>query len=156
MQALTIVLLILGVIFLAIELIIPGFGVFGVLGLIFISISGIATILFFKFGLIVVLIELIFIISVLYILIKKLKSKQLFSKIILSDNTNDVKEFANLEDFIGREGITKTVLRPAGNAEFNGVIMEVISDSGYIENNKKIKCIRILNNKIYVKKSNSN
>lgn len=156
MQLLTIIFLIAGIILLGIELMVPGFGIFGILGVISILISWVMTILFFKFGIIIVLFEIVFISIGFYMLIKKMKKMQLFGKIILYDTNKNKKDFANLEEFIGREGITKTALRPAGNAEFNGITVEVVSDSGYIDNNTKIKVIKILENKLYVKQLNCN
>ncbi|MDE6181986.1 MAG: NfeD family protein, partial [Eubacteriales bacterium] len=111
---------------------------------------------FFRFGIIIVLLEIIVCFLTFYTLIKKMKRMQLFGKIILSDSIKNKKEFANLEEFIGREGMTKTALRPTGDAEFNGVILEVMSENGYIDNNTKIKVTRILENKLYVKQLNYN
>lgn len=156
MQLLAIIFLIIGIILLLIEILIPGFGVFGIFGVILIVTSFYMTTLFFKFGIIIVLLEMILALFIFYMLIKKMKRMQLFGKIVLSDSVKNKKEFANLEEFIGREGITKTALRPTGDAEFNGIIIEVISENGYIENNIKIKVTRILENKLYVKQLNCN
>lgn len=158
MQLLTIIFLIVGIILLGIELIVPGFGIFGISGIISILISWIMTVSTFKFfGITIVLFEIIFISIGFYMLFKKMKKMQLFGRIILSDSNNkNKKDFANLEEFIGREGITRTALRPAGDAEFNGITIEVVSDSGYIDNNTRIKVTKFLENKLYVKPLNYN
>ena len=61
-----------------------------------------------------------------------------------------------MEEFIGREGICKTDLRPFGSAEFNGIVLDVLSDDGYIKRNSLIKIIKFEDNKLYVRLVNSN
>lgn len=156
MEILAIILLITGLIFCIIELIVPGFGIFGILGLILILISWALTIIFIPFGLLIVLIEVILGCYIFYLIINYIKRKQIFGKIVLYDIIKNKKEIANLDEFVGREGITTTALRPFGNAQFNSIILEVVSENGYINNNTKIKCTRVIENKLYVKQINSN
>lgn len=157
MHILAIVLLALGIFSLIVEMLIPGFGIFGVFGIIFIIASWGITLFVFKFGLLIVFFEIIFVSVFMFLLIKELKRRQIYCKLILCDILpNSKKDIGNLEDFIGREGTSKTALRPFGIAEFNGINIEVFSDNGYISNNIKIKVIRVSENKMYVKALNSN
>ena len=153
----SILLLILGICFLMVELFIPGFGIFGVLGIIFVLSSWAIDIFLFKFGILIVLSQIV-ILSLLFIfLIKKLKNMQIYNKFILSDIVqNEKNNIGNIETFIGREGFSKTDLKPFGYAEFNGVVLDVVSDDGYIKKNSSIKIIKIDENKLYVKLVNSN
>ncbi len=157
MEILVSLLLIVGLAFLFIELIMPGFGIFGVLGLIFMILSWGITIFSFKLGALIVLIEILSITLFLYFFIKKLKRMQLYGKFILSDVLqNEKKDIGNMENFVGKEGICKTDLRPFGSAEFNGIILDVLSDDGYIKKNSIIKVIKFEQNKLYVRLANSN
>ena len=136
MEILIILLLIIGLASLIIELLMPGFGVFGITGVILMILSWGITIFKYTFGILIVLIELVAITLGLYFLIKRLKRMQIYGKFILSDVVEkDKKDIGNMEEFIGREGVCKTDLRPFGNAEFNGVVFEVLSDDGYIKKN---------------------
>ena len=157
MEILVILLLIVGLTCLFIELLIPGFGVFGIIGIILILLSWGITIFTFKLGMVIVLIEIVLITTILYLTIKKLKRMQIYGKFILSDVVEkDKKQVGNMEEFVGREGICKTDLRPFGSAEFNGIILDVLSDDGYIKKNSLIKIIRFEDNKLYVRLINGN
>ena len=157
MEILITLLLIVGLLCVFIELLIPGFGIFGILGIIFIILSWVITIFTFKLGIVIVLIEIIFISVLLFLMIKKLKNMQIYGKFILSDVVQqDKKEVGNMEELVGREGICKTDLRPFGSAEFNGVVLDVLSDDGYIKRNSLIKIIKFEDNKLYVRLVNGN
>lgn len=157
MEILIILLLVVGLASLIIELLVPGFGIFGIIGIILMILSWGITIFRYTFGIGIVLVELVFIVLGLYLLIKRLKRMQIYGKFILSDVVEkDKKDIGNMENFVGREGICKTDLRPFGNAEFNGVILEVLSDDGYIKRNSLIKIIKFEDNKLYVRLVNGN
>ena len=51
---------------------------------------------------------------------------------------------------INEEGITVSVLRPIGLAEFGNKRLEVCSRAGMIEKNSKVKVVEIKNHKIFV------
>ncbi len=57
---------------------------------------------------------------------------------------------------VGDEGVTVSFLRPNGKAIINGNKTEVYSLSEYIESSKKIKVVKISENKIFVKLINGN
>lgn len=157
MEILSMLLLIFGMMSLIFELLLPGFGIFGLFGMIFIILSWGMTIFLFKFGVLIVLTEIILLSLLVLIIVKQLKNMKLYRKIVLSDVVGkEQKEIINIEHFIGMEGLTKTDLRPFGTAQFNDIIIEVLSDDGYIKSNSKIKVMRIEENKIYVKPLNCN
>lgn len=148
----SIALLILGVTFLTVEALIPGFGFFGISGLISILISLIITITSIKFGVFIVLFEIIFIMFFVYLLFKYLKRSQFLGRIILDETLDfEEKEIGGTDYFLGKEGITKTILKPFGSAEFNGVTVEVCSDGNFIKEKTRIKVIEVTCNKIIVK-----
>ncbi|WP_250277787.1 NfeD family protein [[Clostridium] colinum] len=157
MGTLVFILTIIGLVSLIFELLAPGFGIFGIIGIILMILSWGITIFTINFGFIIVLLEIFLITIFLAFIIKKLKNTQIYSKFILSDVLlKDKKDIGNMEQFVGKEGICKTDLRPFGNAEFNGIVLEVLSDEGYIKSNSLIKITKFENNKLYVKLVNTN
>ena len=44
-----------------------------------------------------------------------------------------------MEVFLGKEGVTTTVLRPAGMAEFDGVKLNVVADGEYIPKDARVR-----------------
>ncbi len=155
MNAISIFLFVLGIILIFLETFLPG-GIAGALGVVSIVSSFFMSLKLMQVSIVIVLIEFVLIILLIYFFIKYLKKKQLLSKIILFDKLSSKKEISNLNNLIGREGITKTTLRPSGTVDFNGILLEVVSEDGYINNNVKVRGSRILENKLYVKLINHN
>ena len=60
----------------------------------------------------------------------------------------------NASEFLNREGIALTTLRPAGAADFDGQKLDVLADGEFIPAGSKIKVIRVEGSKIVVKKQN--
>lgn len=157
MMYLALLLLIIGTICLISEIFIPGFGVFGISGIILIVISAVITIIFIPFGIFFVLAEIAIIAVLILCVLNYIKKHQLHGKIILDETLNDdKKDIGDLDYFLGKEGITKTPLRPSGNVDFNGVTIEAYSDGIFIQAHEKVKVFKIHDNKIYVKKMDTN
>ncbi|MGC9327920.1 MAG: NfeD family protein, partial [Candidatus Hinthialibacter sp.] len=56
----------------------------------------------------------------------------------------------NLDQFLGKTGIARTKLRPAGIAEIDGRRLDVVSQGGFIENNSPVKVIKVEGRRIVV------
>jgi membrane-bound ClpP family serine protease len=56
------------------------------------------------------------------------------------------------ENWIGREGVAQTVLRPAGAALIDGQRLDVLAESGMIESGTPIKIVSVHGNQLVVKK----
>jgi len=52
---------------------------------------------------------------------------------------------------LGKEGITKTDLRPQGMVDFNGTNVEVVSDAKFIPVDKRVKVVDVQNRRVFVK-----
>lgn len=156
MVALSLLLLLLGAVLLIVEMFIPGFGVFGITGIILFIISSVISILYIPFGIFILLGELLLLTAILVVMLKFLKKRQFFGKIILDETLNeDTNEIGDPDLFIGKEGITKTPLKPFGFADFNGTVMEVTSDGQYISENIPVKIIEASKNKLVVRLKNT-
>lgn len=151
MLYLSIALLTVGMVLLGIEIFIPGFGVFGILGLVLILASAVVTVLAVPFGAFILLGELALIALIFYAMYRYIRKHQLYGKLILTDTVNDeIPDIGGLELFTGREGTTKTALRPYGTAEFNGTSLEVCADGGYIDVNTRVKVKSVEGKKVIV------
>jgi len=143
-MTLPIVLMVAGTILVCIEMFMPGFGICGIAGLVLIATSIFITVTTVPFGALIVLAEISVIAVVLYAVFRYVKRKQFHGKLILDETlAEDVQPIGGLEFFLGKEGVTRTPLRPFGEAVFNGVALEVVSDGSYIAENMRVKVIAV-------------
>jgi membrane-bound serine protease (ClpP class) len=56
---------------------------------------------------------------------------------------------------VGRVGIARTLLRPSGKAEFEGRIVDVVSDGAMIPAGRPVKIVQITGNRIVVSEEES-
>ncbi len=143
-------LIVLGLIFLIIEIFfIPGTTAVGLVGAIMMIIGIVVT--YRHFGQVVgfyVLGSTVLVSGVsLYFSFRTNVWKRFSLKSTLQGRVND-QVYDRLK--IGEEGVTVSVVKPIGNAEFNGAIIEVKSLGDYVENGTRIKIIAIDRNEITV------
>ncbi len=155
------ILLILGTIFIIVEIFQPGFGFFGICGIILV-LAGMAVRLFMskRGSLIVQFFVMLICVSVvvcvaLLIMLRSLKKGKL-SRTGLVQTTLAVSEgiTGGTEDFsqlLGKVGVSASVLRPSGNAVIDGKLYSVVSQSALIEKGKDIEVIAVEGVKITVK-----
>ena len=146
-------LLVIGIILILIEILfIPGTTVFGILGIIAIFSSDYLSFTYFGSNTAIIY-SVINAILTLVIIIYALKSDT-WKKIALNKvhlervNKNKYDELKE-----GEFGVSTSSLKPYGKAVFGGKTYEVKSLENFIEENKKIKIINILQDKILVKTS---
>ena len=150
----TIVLLLVGFTLVVIEMYIPGFGVPGITGIIMLILG-----VFFAKpsplgAVIMVLVIVALLCIVLSICLHSASNGRLSkSRLVLHDVATpaDKSETNDMGYFVGREGVTRTVLRPAGMAEFDGVKLNVVSDGEYIANSARVVVDRVEGNRIVVR-----
>ncbi len=155
------ILLVLGTVFIIVEIFQPGFGFFGVVGILFV-IAGMAVRLFMsKRGspiiqfFVMLLCVTVAVCIALLIMLRSLKKGRL-SRTGLVQNTTAVSEgiTGGTEDFsslLGKIGKTDSVLRPSGNALIDGKLYSVVSQSSLIESGKYVQVIAVEGVKITVK-----
>ncbi len=150
-----IALVIVGYCLVVVEMYIPGFGVPGISGLICLAVG-----IFFLSGgsvltgLIVTLIVVALLCVALSISIRSAARGRLAkSRFVLKETSTSPEEQENaLDYYIGKLGMAKTILRPAGVAEFEGVRLNVLTDGDFIDENTKIVVERVEGNRIFVKR----
>ena len=151
---LSVVLFVIGIALMIIEMYMPGFGLWGILGIICLAADVFVTAKSVEQGLI--LAAFIFIILIiLFIIFAVLASHgKLPGKLVLRQSTDRSSGFSAAKDMsclVGTCGVTITPLRPAGNAEFNGVRLDVVSQGDYIEAGVPVEVIEASGNRIIVK-----
>lgn len=153
MAYIAIILLLIGILFLFIELFIPGFGFFGVTGLLFLIGSAIVTVIYIPYGAIIVIGELIIIFVIGYLFVEYVRHNGLAGKIVLKDTLKeDLNNSEYLSAYLGKEGVAQTPLKPCGNVVIEEKSFEAYSEGEYINSGDRIKAVRVFENKLYVKK----
>jgi len=151
---LSMIFLILGVSLVIVEMFIPGFGFPGVTGgiLIFLGIILTAQTLMEAFILFIFILAILGI-AFAFILYSSTKG-HLSKNVILSTSMTKEKGYSgteNMEQFLDKEGIAVTNLRPSGVVDFNGVKLDVVTEGEYIGKNAKVTVIKVAGRRIVVR-----
>jgi membrane-bound ClpP family serine protease len=157
-EQITILLLIIGVLAIVLELIMPGFDSFlsGIVGVLALVASAILAVIFVENGWIFVVANAAILGLSVFALLTFIKRKQFHGKIILSENLSEDLPAIDLSGLVGSEGKTITKLRPYGEADFNGVKVEVCSGGEMIERGARVKVIETQSNKVVVSEIDGN
>lgn len=147
----------LGIVLLVLEAFLPGFGVSGATGLVMEIIA--LVLCWIHYGPLATLGVLLAVLSVLAIAIslslRSITSGKLGkSRIILHETENNEAGYRSAEDmqvFLNREGVTTTVLRPTGMADFDGVRLNVVSEAAFIPAGVAIRVIQIEGSRVVVR-----
>lgn len=150
MVQLCIALLILGIIFLLLEMWLPGMEFFAIAGIGSLLVSAVLAIMFVPGGWFIVAGQGVIIAGFVVHMYRFMKRKQLEGKLILSENLESAPA-QDLSYLVGREGTTATSLRPYGEAVFAGVRTEVSSYGPMIAKGTKIRVVETEGNKIVVR-----
>tara|TARA_B100001094_G_scaffold202777_1_gene196689 strand:+ start:1414 stop:1887 length:474 start_codon:yes stop_codon:yes gene_type:complete len=146
-------LLVIGIILILIEILfIPGTTIFGILGVISIFSSDYLSYTYFGSEIAIaysILNSILSLIIIVYALKSDTWKKIALNKVHLEKvNKNKYDELKK-----GDLGLSSSSLKPYGKAVFRNKTYEVKSQENFIEENKKIKIINILQDKILVKTS---
>lgn len=143
----------LGFLFIIIEMFQPGFSAPGITGTILLIIGVVITASNFTQALIMIIVILA-ILGIMMALVLQSATKGRLSKIlVLKEAQNKESGYIGTEDleyFLGKEGVTVTVLRPSGTADFDGVKMDVVSQGEFIQKESRVKIIKVEGRRIVV------
>lgn len=152
-----IVCFVAGIALMVIEAFVPGFGLPGISG---IALEVIAVVLMWTnhgpvaaLGLTVIILALIAL-AISVSLRSATKGKLSKSKLILQQRESNEAGYRAQEDmqvFLGREGVTTTVLRPIGMATFDGVKLNVVSEGEFVPAETKVRIVRVEGSRIVVR-----
>jgi len=160
------VAIVLGIGLIAVEvLIIPGFGVFGILGIVALFGGLLGTFIpsggsladpgmqaDLARGVVVLVLAGITAGIGMYLIGRNFDRLPIFDKLILSDDPSE--EQSEVEVFyaaaatradieVGMTGTASTVLRPSGQAEIHGRLVDVVADLGYIEAGTAVRVVKV-------------
>lgn len=146
-----------GIALMVIEAFVPGFGLPGISG---IALEVIAVVLMWTnhgpvaaLGLTVIILALIAL-AISVSLRSATKGKLSKSKLILQQRESNEDGYRAQEDmqvFLGREGVTTTVLRPIGMATFDGVKLNVVSEGEFVPAQTQVRIVRVEGSRIVVR-----
>lgn len=146
--------LLLGMALIIVEVFLPGFGMPGISGIVLIAV-GIA-IAGIQFGSVTAVGVLLVLIAVLAVLIswvlRRAARSDGHSKLFLND-TQELRSQDDMKVLLGRHGVAKSVLRPAGIGDFDGVRLNVVTDGEYLEAGAPIRIVSVDGNRIVVKEN---
>ena len=147
----------IGIGLMVLEAFMPGFGLPGISGIILEVVAVVLT--WMNHGPVAALGMTLIILSILAIAISmSLRSaangKLSRSKLVLNDTESNEAGYRSTEDldvFLGKEGVTTTVLRPTGMAEFDGVRLNVASEGEFIQSGTRVQIVRVEGSRILVR-----
>lgn len=151
--------LFVGLIFIVVEVLLPGFGFFGISGILGLVIGIIVRIcegLNLEQSIVLILLVLgFFVVALMFMVFSAqygvLGRTGIFeTKSTLSEDYD--KPTRELKKLVGKSGKTVSVLNLGGKAKINGKIYDVVSINSYIEVGKHIKVVEIKDNTIMVRK----
>lgn len=144
--------LLMGMGLIIVEVFLPGFGLPGIAGITLVGVG--IVIAGLNFGAVTAVGILLVIIAILAVLIscvlRHVANGGGNSKLFL----RDAQEMGSGEDMkvlIGRGGVAKSMLRPAGIGDFDGVRLNVVTEGGYVEAGKPIQIVGVEGNRIVVR-----
>jgi len=154
--------------------VVPGFGITGVAGIVLIIVSLILTLVFnvgFKFTfdpefdaaahiskmtILVLLSSLAGFFIALWLGKKLILAETRFGSLALRTKMDSDKGFTSQdmrnEQYVGKEGIAQTILRPSGKINIDGEILDATVEHGYVEAGEKVKVTKFENAQLFVKK----
>ena len=147
----------IGIGLMVLEAFMPGFGLPGISGIILEVVAVALT--WMNHGPMAALGMTLIVLSILAIAISmSLRSaangKLSRSKLVLNDTESNEAGYRSTEDlevFLGKEGVTTTVLRPTGMAEFDGVRLNVVSEGEFIQSGTQVQIVRVEGSRILVR-----
>lgn len=149
-----ILLFVAGFILVGVEMIIPGFSVPGISGIICLIVGIFLTADSIQEGIIITLV-IMALLGIMFSLILSLLSKgKIKSPIILKEEQKTNLGYissSDLQYLLGKKGEATTDLRPVGMANFDGVELDVMSESKYLEKGTKLVIDKVKGSKLIVK-----
>lgn len=155
MSWLAVICLLIGLLLVVVEMFHPGLGVPGITGVILL-ICGVVLTAKNLFQVLVMVIIILTILGIALTFVLQSATKGRLSKIlVLHEAQKKEAGYTGTEElnyFLGHEGVSLTVLRPSGIADFDGIKLDVVSEGDFIPKDTKVKIIRVEGRRIVVRK----
>jgi len=155
---LVLLLFLLAVVFIYVELFLPG-GVFGILGVAaFVASIVLAFQQYDMMGFWIAIAELVAATVLIMIGIKRFPHSHAGKLLILGRSLDKKLGYSgteSLDRYVGKEGVSVTPLRPAGIAKIGPARLDVVTEGGFIDKDKKLKVVAVEGNRVVVRKIES-
>ena len=154
MFQLAIVLLVVGILFLAAEMILAGadFGISGGIGILALIASGVIMAVFVPGGIIYAIIMAVLVIVGIIVFVKVASKRGMLKKLVMDEAlAEDPNKTIDLSGFEGKKGVALTPMRPIGTVDFGGVPVEAYSVGVFIEKGDKVVVTNFAENRLFVK-----
>lgn len=151
----SLVVFIIGLTLLIIEGIVPGFGFPGISGIILIIVGTILAMDSVSIAILSLSVAIIITSIVAIIFVKLGYKSRILSRVILENRTDSDRGFLSSQprnEFLGKEGITLSGLRPSGYIDIDGQRLDALSEGGFIPKDSKIIVVKVEGSKIFVRR----
>ena len=151
----SLILFVTGLILLIIEGIVPGFGLPGISGIILVIAGTVLAMGNITSALVSISIAIIITAFITILLVKYGRRSSRFDKIILTAHQgNDEGYLSSItkDEYLGKEGITLSGLRPSGFIDIDGKKIDALSEGDFIPKGTSIKVVRVEGSKIIVRR----
>ncbi|MDR3270207.1 MAG: hypothetical protein LBT32_01645 [Peptococcaceae bacterium] len=151
---LILLLFVLGLVFLILEIFVPG-GILGAIGVILLVAGIFVAADTFQQGVIWSLIFLVVLGVILGLSFRFPWTRRLWQRLSLKESQSNQRGYVapkpDYANYVGREGVALSLLRPAGVADFDGARMDVVTEGGFINNGTKVYIIAVEGTRIIVR-----
>lgn len=160
MSWLVALVVVLGVIFIILELVTPNFGIIGGTGIVLVIAGLVFTAQIVSVPALVGIITLILVViaGVLIFTYRSATGGGISRTLVLKTTEDKSKGYVGVEEakeMIGLEGIAITQLRPAGTGDFGGMRVDVVTEGEFIPKGTKIKISEVKGYRTVVIRSDS-
>jgi len=149
-----ILLFISGAVLIVLEVHAPGTGIFGLGGILCIFASFFLTLGGDVAALNMLAASLLVAVIIFALILKKLPSSRLWARLVLKNAETTTDGFVSGQDYqpyLGRTGVARTLLRPAGVVEVDGVQLDVVSEGRFIVAGTIVKVVAVSGQRIVVR-----
>lgn len=150
----TILTFVMGITLLALEIFIPSFGIIGIAGIILTIYSVMDSFADSQMGIIILIVSALAIVLTVTIYVKLGFDRNLFDRFILKNTNSATRGYNSKSDhsnLLGKSGFTKSILRPTGRIEVEGISYDAKSESDFIGKDKEVEVVAIKDGHIIVK-----
>lgn len=153
-EVIGIVLLILGFILAAVEMVVPGFGLPGISAAVCLIAGIFCTADTAAEGALITLVVMALLAVMLAAVLWLFSKGKLKSPLILREEQKKDQGYissADLNYLLGKKGVALTDLRPSGTGDFDDIRFDVISEGKFISKGAKLEIIRVNGSRLVVK-----
>lgn len=153
---LALIIFVVGIIFIILEIfVLSGFGIAGIAGIVAIFASIFILAPTPIYALISLLIAVVVIATIVIVSFKNMKTRKIWKKFVLSERTDAESGYTSPnmdnEQYIGKEGVAISILRPAGTVDIDGERVDVVTEGDFLAAGTRVRVIGLDGTRILVR-----